>query len=42
MEKVEWTPVVLDSNNEEDTPAGLEMDAAELHQRFIRRDLGSL
>ena len=42
MEKVEWTPVVPDSDNEEDTPAGLEMDASALHQRFIRRDLGSL
>tara|TARA_B100000902_G_scaffold7069_1_gene9104 strand:+ start:3236 stop:3682 length:447 start_codon:yes stop_codon:yes gene_type:complete len=42
MEKVEWTPVVLDSENEDETPAGLEMDASALHQRFIRRDLGSL
>ncbi len=42
MGKVEWTPVVLNSENEEDTPPGLEMDASTLHQRFIRRDLGTL
>ena len=42
MEKVEWTPVVLDSENEPSTPAGLEMDASALHQRFIQRDLGAL
>ena len=42
MEKVEWTPVVLDSENKEEAPTGLDMDAAALHQRFIRRDLGTL
>ena len=42
MEKVEWTPIVLDSENEEETSIGLDMDASTLHQRFISRDLGTL